>query len=153
MALKLQKQLFLHDPENGIYGDCMRTAVACLLGIPADYIPHFNDRSDGRDDDTVTRMYNNWMRSRGLACITTYYQGTEDLETVQINANMHSFGLPYMLSGTSRTGVDHVVICHKGKIIWDPSKTDAGIVGPLKSGLWLIEYLVKPLETYHDIET
>lgn len=146
--MRLQKQQFRHEPEKGIYGDCLRTALACLLGFTAIEVPHFNDRSDGRNDDDVTRMYNDWLRNRELACISTYYSGSESIESVLDSANMHSFGLPYLLSGTSRTGVDHVVICQKDQIIWDPSITDAGIIGPLKNGLWLVEFIVKPLESY-----
>lgn len=31
--IKKQKQAFKHDPANGIYGDCYRTGIACILGI------------------------------------------------------------------------------------------------------------------------
>jgi hypothetical protein len=34
------KQRFRHDPANGIYGDCWRTAIACLLDIQPEEIPH-----------------------------------------------------------------------------------------------------------------
>lgn len=36
-----QHQAFRHDPDNGVYGDCARTAFATLLGVPRDDVPHF----------------------------------------------------------------------------------------------------------------
>ena len=34
-----QNQLHKHDPANGVYGDCGRTAIACLLDLHPS--PHF----------------------------------------------------------------------------------------------------------------
>lgn len=31
--MKYNKQLFRHHPEQGIFGDCHRTAIACMLDL------------------------------------------------------------------------------------------------------------------------
>lgn len=143
--MKLQKQLNMHDPDNGIYGDCLRTVFACLLDLDPQDVPHFNDRTDGRDAQEVGRLLNEWLRERGYALITTQYDGSSRLKDVLNAAAWGSFGMPFLLSGRSSLGSDHVVICHDGKIIWDPSRIDSGIVGPLSNGMWMVEWLVRPL--------
>jgi hypothetical protein len=145
--MRFQKQLNMHEPEKGIYGDCLRTVFACLLGLdPAD-VPHFGDRTDGRSDDDVGRMLSEWVREQGMVLITTQYGGAASLDDVLGAATWGSFGMPFLLSGRSGIGCDHVVICQGGKIIWDPSRIDSGIVGPMSNGMWWVEWLVKPLVT------
>jgi hypothetical protein len=144
--MKLTKQLNLHKPEEGVWGDCFRTALACLLNLDPEEVPHFNDRSDGRNDEDVSREVNKWIRKQGLALISVFFTGETPIEAVLATADYGSFGLPFLLSGTSRTGVDHVVICHRGEIVWDPSQVDSGIIGPMANGQWLVEWLVRPAE-------
>ena len=36
-----RRQLFRHEPHNVIYGDCHRTAIACLLDMEPWQVPHF----------------------------------------------------------------------------------------------------------------
>lgn len=38
-----QDQEFLHDPENGVYGDCVRAVIASLLDLSIKDVPHFAD--------------------------------------------------------------------------------------------------------------
>ena len=142
--MKLQKQLNRHFPERGIWGDCLRTAIACVLDLDPVDVPHFNDRSDGRTDEDVGRLLNDWLRGRGLAIITVSFNGETSLDDVLTAAGFGSMGLPYLLSGFSRTGCNHVVVCQGYEIIWDPSLTDSGIVGPMNNGFWMVEWLVRP---------
>ena len=39
--MKFYKQLHKHDPDNGVWGDCHRTAIGCLLDIEPELIPNF----------------------------------------------------------------------------------------------------------------
>jgi hypothetical protein len=139
-----RKQLFPHKPDEGIWGDCLRTALACLLDVEPDAVPHFNERADGRDDQDVARLVNEWVGSKGLALISVFFNGETPLDDVLAAAAYGSFGMPFLLSGTSRSGCDHVVICKGSEIVWDPSQVDSGIIGPLKDGRWMIEWLVMP---------
>jgi hypothetical protein len=102
--VRFTKQLFRHKPDEGVFGDCFRTAIACILELDA--IP------------------------------------TEDVAHALFCAKTFSDGLPYIFSGTSRTGVNHAVIGQGDQIIHDPSLTDAGIIGPCDDGMFCIEWIV-----------
>ena len=39
--MEFYKQLNEHNPDEGVYGDCYRTAIGCLLNIPPEFVPHF----------------------------------------------------------------------------------------------------------------
>ena len=55
-------------------------------------------------------------------------------------------GIVYLLSGYSRTGCAHAVVCRDDKIVHDPSLTDAGIVGPHPdTGFFWISFVVPAL--------
>lgn len=135
--MKFQKQAFHHKPEDGVYGDCCRTVFACLLGLDKDEVPHFGE------GDPPSHIRGNherdWLASRGLCEITTLYQG--ELEEILNTFGSQNTGEYYLLSGTSKTGCNHVVICRNNKIVWDTSLTDAGIVGPCDNGYYFISVL------------
>ena len=38
---------------------------------------------------------------------------------------------------------NHTVICQGDRIVWDPSLTDAGIVGPMDNNYWFVEWLAR----------
>ena len=145
--MKAQKQLFHHRPDQGEWGDCWRTVLACLLDVAPEEVPHFNEgspegvRKDPVKVDVETRT---WLARRGITLVGVRFNGDVPLETVLNSAGEASHGLHYILSGTSRTGVNHCVIGHGNEITWDPSLTDAGIVGPLDDGTWWVEWLVMP---------
>jgi hypothetical protein len=53
-----------------------------------------------------------------------------------------------MLSGRSRTGVNHVVVCQGGQIVCDTSLNDSGIVGRCDDGYHWVAFLVPASQTY-----
>jgi hypothetical protein len=132
------KQLFKHDPENGVYGDCARTVVACMLDVRPESVPHENRVLE---DGQQRQILNDFLRPMGLAIMfLAFPQDPQEMMEIMAVSNP---GLHYMLSGLSRTGCNHVVICQDDKIVHDPSLTDAGIVGRCDDGLTYIEMLVK----------
>jgi hypothetical protein len=134
------QQLFRHDPDNGVYGDCFRTVIACLLDKSPESVPHFcNGPDDGKTDDRVRE----YLRPHGLVLLGVNFNGDCDLAHILMLGEHYSQGLHYLLTGTTRNGTNHVVICKGREIIHDPSIDQSGIVGPTRSGLWLIEWLVK----------
>lgn len=139
MKLLKHKQEFKHDPDNGLYGDCWRTVVACLLGLPRGEVPHV---CDGPDDGLATKRMRDFLASRGCAMIQIPIPGEVDLDTVLTAAASYSGGLHYALMGTSKTGCNHVVICKDDAIVHDTSLTDSGIVGPSSDGFWWLEWYV-----------
>lgn len=142
----IQKQKNLHQPELGIYGDCFRTCLAVLLDVDALMVPHFLHNYDNRTPEEIDRSIAGWLEYQNLNLIRIQFPGEETQENIMLSANMMGSGLPYLLSGLSRTGCNHVVVCQGTEIVCDPSLTDAGIIGPMKENYWWVEWLVgKPV--------
>lgn len=134
-----RKQLFRHEPEKGVYGDCHRTAIACLLDLEPDQVPHFAEAFE--DAEKFNSLVDEWLESRGWCAVSTAYRSRlEEVLRVQQFINP---GVYYMLGGKSRTGCGHSVIACGGQIVWDPSLDDSGIVAPFDSdGLYWVTWLV-----------
>ena len=135
------KQLHKHDPANGVYGDCGRTVIACLLDLHPSDVPHFWD--DGKEDATAAEDCRKWLAERGLRIITWALDG----RLMEVLAYMKCFnpGTYYTLMGTSPRQVNHVVICHDDEIVCDPSLEGGGLVGPSDDGHWWVDVLVRDL--------
>jgi len=135
-------QLFLHDPDNGVYGDCWRATVACLLRLPVEGVPHV---CDGPDDGKASERMRAFLDSQNCALIQVPFLGEMSLEQVldYVGSTSVSSGLHWCLMGTSRTGCNHVVICRGNEIVHDPSITQSGIVGPSSDGMWWVEWVVQ----------
>lgn len=138
--VKKFKQLFRHDPENGVYGDCYRTAIGCIMGLSPDRVPHF---CDGPDDELMQAKIREFLGPLGLVLIEVPFSGEGiDLPLIMQIGEARSEGLPYLLTGMSSIGSNHVVVCQADKIIHDPSLDDTGIVGPTRAGNWWIGWVV-----------
>ena len=131
------KQRNLHNPEEGIWGDCHRAAVASMLDLPIDEVPHFGD--GGPDGEEFNSRIQAFLLSRGLTRIQIPYSGK--LEDVHLTLKHQNPDTHYFLGGHSKTGVDHTVVCLNGEIVHDPSLNESGIVGPCEDGFYWIEFL------------
>lgn len=121
-----QKQLFTHNPPTSI-GDCERTAIACLLDLPLTEVPHFGALH--WDDPTAFNQSEDaYLYSR----VQIPYD--RPLDEVLGSMRYCAPNVYYLLSGTSRTGVNHTVICNTDLIVWDPSTVDSGIIAPCSDG-------------------
>lgn len=146
--MKFQKQKYLHKPEEGQFGDCARTALACLLNVDRDDVPNFGEHYD--DHKAFMAHYDNWLWHAGFVSAAFCYTGEAPLE--QILASRATQEYYYLLVGQSRSGCDHVVICYKDRIVWDTSTNNAGIIGPCRDGNYWIEVLVPNRFTPSDEE-
>ncbi len=139
-----QKQLFRHRPDEGIYGDCHRTAIASIFDLEAKDVPHFMYGMAGKGGAPEAHAaVDRWLAERGCVQINVLYSGEIPVEDVLLtvkNCNRHLPGLYYILGGTSRSGVNHSVVCCDGKIVCDPSQDDAGIVGPCDDGFYWLTF-------------
>lgn len=140
------KQLFAHDPANGIYGDCFRTAVACLLDVDPTDLPHRHEKIDGAAQDA---MVNAWLADHGLCLIIHPYWGTGPhaltlRKALDVSSYYHP-GVHYLFSGISDRGNDHVVVARDAAIVHDPSRLPGGIVGPCSDGFWWANYIGRKL--------
>ncbi|MES2685718.1 MAG: hypothetical protein V4706_02790 [Pseudomonadota bacterium] len=132
--MQFHKQLFHHKPEEGIYGDCHRTAIACLLDkLPKD-VPHFGVHfNDGKAFEAAVKEF---LQLHDLFPMQFAFTG--ELQPILDYMGASNPGIHYMLCGRSRTGVNHTVVALDNAIVWDPSITDAGIVGPCDDGYFWI---------------
>lgn len=136
--MQFHKQRFLHEPHNGTFGDCDRTAMACLLNMNPDDVPHWGVHYD--DLAAFTNMKEQWLATLGLFEQAFAFDCDRDALSGYLK---NAFKDVYvLLTGKSRTGCHHVVVTLNGEIIHDPSLTDAGIVGPCEGGLWWCSLLL-----------
>lgn len=137
------KQLFLHKPEEGQIGDCWRTCIACLLNKRPEEVPHFTSNSWG--DYSATRKSTlEYLATLGLSCIE-YPVASSVLDDVLSSTHLINPYHYFILSGNSKNGTGHSVICLDSRIVWDPSLDDSGIVGPMSDGYFWISWLVTDL--------
>jgi len=134
-----------HEPEEGRYGDCWRTCIACLLDLRPDQVPHFLE--DG-DMDAGLKRGLDWLRDRGLALCSIPV--ADSLEKLLGMMGEHNPDTEYMLIGTGkRSGVPHVVIGRGGRLVHDPEASRQFLSGPVEGGYYWLELLVpisKPLK-------
>lgn len=121
--MRFVKQAILHDPDNGIVGDCFRTAIGCILDIDPSEFPHSHEPMRSQDQD---RMMNEALAARGLALAQF---GFTDLDSV-FEVMCHSPDVPYVLSGESPRATFHAVVAQGRDLIWDPHPSNGFLVGP-----------------------
>lgn len=134
-----QKQLNRHCPENGVFGDCHRTAIACLLDMRPEEVPNWSEKH-WQDVDAWMRAEKEFLASKGLSSVTFAYNS--DLESLLAAMGITNPSAFYMITGKSRNGTHHVVIAKGSEIVWDPAQDDSGIVGPCEDGLYWLDFLV-----------
>lgn len=134
------KQTIKHDPEHGKYGDCFRTALACLLHVRPEDVPHFMEMYP--DTEKLWPAVNAWLTDYfGYALFGVPYAGTLE-EVLTLNASINP-GIVYLLAGESPRGVTHQVICENDKIIHDPAPDGGGLIGPcVEDGYYWVNVLV-----------
>lgn len=138
-------QRFLHDPQNGTFGDCDRTVMASLLELNPDDVPHWGVHYDNFAE--FLRVKTEWLSTHGLFEQSFAFQCDRD----ELARNLkNAFADVYvLLTGTSKTGCHHVVITLNGEIAHDPSINQSGLVGPCDDGLWWCSLLL-PLKLRAD---
>lgn len=136
--MRIQKQKYEHDPEQGIYGDCYRTCVAMILDMDRDVVPHFSKQCHiYPDGPSATQRLRDWLKLKNLGVFSVTLSGEHKIEEVLDILGNSSFDIPFMLIGESGKykDVGHVVVVRNGAIVADPS--GSGIVGPIADRYWL----------------
>lgn len=135
-----QKQLNLHNPDTGVFGDCHRTSIACLLDLPPEAVPNWAELY-WDDMDAWIRATDEFLALHGLAQVSIPYNTT--LDTLLEHHGVINPNTYYLLTGESIGGTNHVVICKGGQIEWDPSQDNSGIVAPCKEdSLFWVNFLI-----------
>jgi hypothetical protein len=101
-------QTILHDPDSGTVGNCMQAAIATLLDLPLDDVPHFAEH-----DDWDIRL-GVWCHDRGLLWCKFGVQTLPEW-------------VPCLLTGKSPRGIAHVVVGRGLSTVWDPHPSRDGL--------------------------
>lgn len=117
-------------------GDCLRTAIACLLEIGPIAVPHFLADAD-RPGEDVWQHVNDWLATQGLTAWYQVFPGEIELDAVLQTVSVMNPDKYYIVCGHGYK-FDHVVIACNGKIVHDPAVLGAGLSGPAENGYWLI---------------
>ena len=149
--MKYHLQQCAHDPENGLWGDCLRTAIACVLDLEPEDVPHFMDGHSfdaAVEDMTVTNNIREWLAARCFQLFRVMFSGDNmDLDEILVWTHAANPGMRLLLSGGSSQGAGHIVIVKDGKIEWDPATGDKHcLLGPDANGWWEIEWIARPPE-------
>jgi hypothetical protein len=134
-------QLQRHDPDNGILGDCYRTAIACLLDVPPSAVPHFYGDAQQTDQEVKGQMQEWLRRTHSLTIATVNFNDQLPIAEVVRYVGKWNPGLHYLFSGLSPRGTSHVVICRDGEIVHDPHPEATGIVSGYEGGVYVVEFL------------
>jgi hypothetical protein len=107
-------QTQLHDPENGIEGNCTQAVFASIFGLELDEVPDFNTiHKDAPHAGHYWHHLETWVRERGFE--------------LQMTRSDMSFDGLYLADGPSPRGVGHFVVMKDGALFHDPHPSRAGI--------------------------
>ena len=130
------KQHNHHNPEAGVYGDCFRAAIASVLELALDDVPHFLDGNPPFDQWGMALK--TWACARNLNA--AFVVGSADLDDT---LSVMAAGFPemhYILCGTSRT-LQHAVVGYGDKVVHNPGlRADDGtpaLTAPLYGGRYV----------------
>lgn len=128
-------KLIAHNPKKGQYGDCYRTAIACLLDTHPALVPHTMAGNDGRGD---MRKY---LAERELSMIelAVYGPHVDDVLAEMQRMNPDAY---YVLIGKSPKGIGHCVICLGGIVVHDPNPDGVGVAAGLEDDMFFVQFLV-----------
>ena len=76
-----------HDAD-GNPGDCYRTAIACLLDLEPESVPHFVAAGEGKWWDATQE----WVKARGLTTYPLPGLDEDDLETLGVGPDADPLG-------------------------------------------------------------
>ena len=143
--MKFHKMRIKHNPPES-YGDCHRAALASLLNLDYEDVPHFMHGLGPNDGVLFNKLQDAFLRSINLASITIPFGNVEDPLSCTIDLVLKwcenaSPGTSYLLGGESDRNVGHTIVCGQGKMLHDPHLDNSGLVGPMRDGFWWITYI------------
>lgn len=97
------------DAERGIRGNCLQAAVASVLDLPLDEVPHFIEHDDWE------RVFSDFLHARGLDYECRYVLRDEPPD---------GYAIGY---GTSPRGIKHAVVTYGWRMVHDPHPDGTGL--------------------------
>lgn len=132
--IKHTQKIFPHDPDNGRWGDCYRTCIACILDQEVEDVPHFVD--NGVSTDEIWEATQEWFGKIDMYLVALPFEGIK-VEALKA-ANLWASGNRYLLGGTSPRGLPHMVVGKGNEIEWDPAPPGGDLSDPDEDGYWWI---------------
>ena len=143
IELRRYKQQVLHDPENGMYGDCLQTALACVLGIDPKYVPCLN--YSGLTGEKQKEAEDEFLDGIGYRAIVMPIAGTS-AQMVMDWVGRNNPGAVYLLTGKAARGVEHVVVCKGNEFFHDPHPDNSFLTGPCGENTFWVEFIVPKVD-------
>lgn len=131
--MRFNTQTILHNPREGLVGDCWRTCIACLLDMEPSEVPHFAALDGNWWANTQA-----WLMQRGLALYQYAYM--DDFEAQGISGCHHIITGP---SPRDPENVRHSVIGMDGQVFWDPHPSRAGLHNEDDRNTWYTTLLIR----------
>ncbi|NJC36400.1 hypothetical protein GGR60_000890 [Xanthomonas arboricola] len=135
-------QLFRHEPHNEIYGDCHRTAIACLMDLEPWQVPHFAQLAATQPGYDWEAAVAEFLETHGLCSVDVSFGPDNGVEGVFAYMQSRNPGIRYLLGGMSPRGTNHTVVACGGGYDWDPHPDGGFLVGPLTNGHYEITFLL-----------
>lgn len=144
MDYSRQLQRFWHAPQRNTQGDCYRTAIACVLGVDRDSVPHSHDEQTGEENYA---FMDNWLRPQGLTRILMPVVG-DNFKEIANALYPRGGGLPLIVTGCGPRNVNHVIVVHGVDDFWCPTlgavTAEVALIGPaLPDSYFWAEWVVR----------
>lgn len=142
------KQLYRHDPPT-TWGDCHRAAIASILELPCEDVPHFGAPVMR---DTWKKHEREFLLNHGLVPVSIAFEGSSGFKSFLNAMAVLNPDTYWLLGGTSGNDVGHTVVILNGEIAHDPAIDDSGIIGPMEDGFYWGTFLC-PASIVHSKES
>ncbi len=118
--MKPVDQKKLHDPKNGINGDCWRASVASVLELSIEEVPSFEDLSNRE----AWHEYIKILGKNGYGLYSVYVEaGGKHPEMLKDECEYY-----FMIGPSPRFANDnHQCVGYKGKMVHDPHPDKTGL--------------------------
>ena len=124
--MKPQKQLLTHSPSTGVFGDCYRTAIAVVLGIPAKDVPHVCEKGEKNIDDLDGLIaMREHLKGKGLAISKSVYNGELSWNAFRDWMLKFNPDSAIVVTGQTTRGTNHCVVMIGGYVFCDPISGEA----------------------------
>lgn len=120
-----QKQTRLHSPENNIFGNCMMTCYANILGIDVESCPRIEYLFDYKCHDEKTTFW--WDVVQHF--LSKYGYGSRIIQVGE-ESKLPVDEFYFVIGKTNRFDgkVNHMVIYRNGELFFDPHPTGLGLI-------------------------
>jgi hypothetical protein len=120
-VMQYHRQLIKHDPANGMWGDCFRTCIACLLDLDCPMqVPHvMHGADDGPAVDKALAKMNKWLSDVwGLRYVEMPFthDNLSPAEFLKVAARFLGDEQRYILTAQGTNDVPHAVVCRGSEL-------------------------------------